>query len=225
MSEKVVVTKSKLDELANVINEKAGTTGKKTIDQLKETVSNGIKVSEPLLQQLSVTSEISWKRYEPEAPYVGFSMVDVGGREYNFDALCRYTKAASSYSFNFGTIGSVEKADDIKCIYFELFNYDGDTPVTNAIRSLGIDYYDYGQTCSYSVAANSGTRGYYRYYDGVTSSKFPASLTVNANREVTLTLTSNALVPGTSTRLVFDTTLSYRVLFIMNMDESYFPVP
>ena len=49
MSEKVVVTKSKLDELANVINEKAGTTGKKTIDQLKETVSNGIKVSEPLL--------------------------------------------------------------------------------------------------------------------------------------------------------------------------------
>lgn len=40
MSKKVVVTKSKLDELANSINEKAGKTGKKTIDQLKETVDN-----------------------------------------------------------------------------------------------------------------------------------------------------------------------------------------
>lgn len=39
MSEKVVVTKSKLDELANSINEKAGQTGGKTIDQLKETVA------------------------------------------------------------------------------------------------------------------------------------------------------------------------------------------
>lgn len=39
MSEKVVVTKSKLDELADSINEKAGDTGKKTIDQLKETVA------------------------------------------------------------------------------------------------------------------------------------------------------------------------------------------
>lgn len=46
MSEKVVVTKSKLDELANVTNEKAGTTGKKTIDQLKETVTNDIKGSD-----------------------------------------------------------------------------------------------------------------------------------------------------------------------------------
>lgn len=40
MSEKVVVTKSKLDDLATSINEKAGQTGKKTIDQLKETVNN-----------------------------------------------------------------------------------------------------------------------------------------------------------------------------------------
>lgn len=40
-SVKVVVTKSKLDGLATVINEKAGQVGKKTIDQLKETV-NGI---------------------------------------------------------------------------------------------------------------------------------------------------------------------------------------
>lgn len=39
MSEKVVVTKSKLDELADSINQKAGDTAKKTIDQLRETVA------------------------------------------------------------------------------------------------------------------------------------------------------------------------------------------
>lgn len=39
-SGKVVVTKTKLDELANRINEKAGSTGPKTIDELAQTVAN-----------------------------------------------------------------------------------------------------------------------------------------------------------------------------------------
>lgn len=37
---KVIVTKTKLDALANSINDKAGSTGKKTIDQMKDTVDN-----------------------------------------------------------------------------------------------------------------------------------------------------------------------------------------
>ena len=39
-SGKVVVTKAKLDELANRINEKAGSTGPKTIAELTQTVAN-----------------------------------------------------------------------------------------------------------------------------------------------------------------------------------------
>ena len=39
-SGKVVVTKTKLDELANRINEKAGSTGPKTIAELTQTVAN-----------------------------------------------------------------------------------------------------------------------------------------------------------------------------------------
>lgn len=39
-SGKVVVTKTKLDELANRINEKAGSTGPKTIAELTQTVEN-----------------------------------------------------------------------------------------------------------------------------------------------------------------------------------------
>ena len=39
-SGKVVVTKTKLDELANRINEKAGSTGPKTIAELTQTVVN-----------------------------------------------------------------------------------------------------------------------------------------------------------------------------------------
>lgn len=37
---KVIVTKTKLDALANSINDKAGSTGKKTIDQMKDMVDN-----------------------------------------------------------------------------------------------------------------------------------------------------------------------------------------
>lgn len=38
MADKVLITRSKLDTLANKINTKAGTTGSKTIDQMGETV-------------------------------------------------------------------------------------------------------------------------------------------------------------------------------------------
>ena len=40
MSGKVVITKSKLEELSKAINAKAGETGEKTIAQMTETVEN-----------------------------------------------------------------------------------------------------------------------------------------------------------------------------------------
>lgn len=46
MSEKVVVTKSKLDALADAINTKAGQTGQKTIDQMKAAVAEIAGLSE-----------------------------------------------------------------------------------------------------------------------------------------------------------------------------------
>lgn len=40
MEDKVVISKEKLDSLADSINEKAGTSGNKSIDELRNTVEN-----------------------------------------------------------------------------------------------------------------------------------------------------------------------------------------
>ena len=70
--DKVVVTKSKLDSLAQHINEKAGTTGAKTITQMQETV-DGIKVGGEL-QTKTVTGNGT---YTPDSGYDGFSQFEV----------------------------------------------------------------------------------------------------------------------------------------------------
>lgn len=70
--DKVVVTKSKLDSLAQHINAKAGTTGAKTIDQMQATV-DGITVGGKL-QTKTVTGTGT---YTPDEGYDGFSQVEV----------------------------------------------------------------------------------------------------------------------------------------------------
>lgn len=71
---KVLITKSKLDSLAQHINAKAGTSGTKTIAQMQETV-DGITEMHP--QAKSVTPTFSSQQVTPDEGYNCLSQVQV----------------------------------------------------------------------------------------------------------------------------------------------------
>lgn len=73
-SEKVVVTKRKLDTLADAINAKADSSGAKTIDELVETV-NGIRVKDIWLDSSSIKTPPTKTTYNPGEPIDTTGMV------------------------------------------------------------------------------------------------------------------------------------------------------
>ena len=73
-SKKVVVTKLKLDTLADAINAKADSSGAKTIDELVETV-NGIQVKDIWLQGGSIKTPPAKTTYNPGEPIDTTGMV------------------------------------------------------------------------------------------------------------------------------------------------------
>ena len=73
-SEKVVVTKHKLDTLADAINAKADSSGAKTIDELVQTV-NGIRVKDIWLHSGSIKTPPTKTTYNPGEPIDTTGMV------------------------------------------------------------------------------------------------------------------------------------------------------
>lgn len=185
--------------------------------------------SEPYqLQELNLDSDINYRVITPEPPYVGFSRVAISGEKYRWRKTEDYEQAASQYVLSMATgFGSVEDVENIKEINLFLFNSDGETPVTRAIHGFHIEFYNHSTTekmCSYSVYSKSGTTCCNAYYDGVSLDKTPLAITLgnpdqNENKSLTLELTSNALVPGKTTRLVFDTTIYYQVEVLYNYNH------
>lgn len=120
--DKVVVTKSKIDSLAQHINEKAGTTGAKTIAQMQATV-DGIKVGGEL-QTKTVTGNGT---YTPDSGYDGFSQFEVAVSNLLAENIRRCAN-----------VGGVEGA------YFQpeiwVFNEKLTTPGTTVAQYTGLSF-------------------------------------------------------------------------------------
>lgn len=74
--DKVAITKSLLDNLADHINTKAGTTGPKTIEQMQNTV-DGIDTSEPMQEKSVEITENGTTEVTPDVEYGGLSRVQI----------------------------------------------------------------------------------------------------------------------------------------------------
>lgn len=96
MATNVIITKSKLDRLANKINTKAGTSGAKTIDQLCDTV-DGM----PTGSGTSVS--VSWHQC-PEMPRKFVSEVAYDPADYSVSSIGEYAPATAAVS-NYKPIG------------------------------------------------------------------------------------------------------------------------
>lgn len=76
--DKVAITKSLLDNLADHINTKAGTTGPKTIEQMQNTV-DGIDTAEPMQEKSVEITENGTTEVTPDTGYGGLSKVSITG--------------------------------------------------------------------------------------------------------------------------------------------------
>ncbi len=76
--DKVAITKSLLDNLADHINAKAGTTGPKTIEQMQNTV-DGIDTAEPMQEKSVEITENGMTEVTPDTGYGGLSKVSITG--------------------------------------------------------------------------------------------------------------------------------------------------
>lgn len=74
--DKVAITKSLLDNLADHINTKAGTTGPKTIEQMQNTV-DGIDTAEPMQEKSVEITENGTTEVTPDTEYGGLSRVQI----------------------------------------------------------------------------------------------------------------------------------------------------
>lgn len=176
------------------------------------------------LTTLEVTPGHSWQRFTPESPAIGYSRVDVNGEKYTYNRRNDYPDATSSYELSVKGFGGITGIDGIKNIHISLFNYDNQTPATNALVEFHMDLYKVSgkSMCSYCVTCASSTISSavkrLGYQDGIAfdDQHTPLALTLTPidedNFTLLMQLTSNLTTSvGGSTRVKFDTAIPYVV--------------
>ncbi len=176
------------------------------------------------LTTLEVTPGPSWQRFTPESPALGYSRVDVNGAKYDYNRRYDYPDATSSYELSVQGFGGITGIDGIKNIHISLFNYDNQTPATNALVEFHMDLYkvsgksmcSYCVTCASSPISSAVKR--LGYQDGIAfdDQHAPMALTLTPidedNFTLLMQLTSHLTTSiGGSTRVKFDTSIPYVV--------------
>lgn len=172
------------------------------------------------LQEVGVISGSKTRVITPDADCDGFSKVTVYQEKHQFNTELTVAAASSQYILKMANVSaSLSSIEKIWGVYINLLNTSDLTPVTRAVGALMLYPYPASvQKYDCYISTKSGTTGYSRYYEELDDSNTPLAITIEKNSDgqnnILFELTESALVPGKSSRLVFDTSIPYQVAVV-----------
>lgn len=172
------------------------------------------------LQEISVESGSRTQIITPDADCDGFSKVTVYPEKHSFNLKSDSVAASSNYILKLANVSApLSSIEQIWYVYINLLNTSALTPVTRAVGALMLSPYTASvQKYDCYISTKSGTTGYSQYYEELDDSNTPLAITIEKNSDgqtnILFELTESALVPGKTSRLVFDTSIPYQVVVV-----------
>ena len=169
----------------------------------------------PKLIELTVIPSSSQHILTPGSDYDGFSKVTILPEQHSYYYDFKFSKASSKYELVIPNVPNLQYTDDIAFINIVLHATSSDSPVTRAVHSLSMNFIKDTNsiTAEWMVFTKVSSTGYSLYNRSSDKAEWPVSITsiesTSGGYDLELTLTEKAVVPGKTSRLVFDTSIMY----------------
>ncbi len=169
----------------------------------------------PKLREATVMPGSSTHILTPGSDYDGFSKVTILPELHSYYYDCKFGKASSNYKLVIPNVLNLPYADDIAFINIVLNAKSSSSPVTRAVHSLSMNFVEGTNpiVAEWMVFTKVSSTGYSLYKSSSDKAEWPVSMTsiesTGAGYDLELTLTEKAVVPGKTSRLVFDTSIMY----------------
>ena len=169
----------------------------------------------PKLRETTVMPDSSTKILTPGSDYDGFSKVTILPEQHPYYYDFKFGKASSNYKIVIPNILYLSDAEDIVFINLVLNVTSSNSPVTRAVHSLSMNFVEgtSPRVAEWMVCTKVSSTGYSLYKSSSDQTEWPVSMTsiesTAAGYDLELTLTEKAVVPGKTSRLVFDTSIMY----------------
>lgn len=169
----------------------------------------------PKLMEITLIPSSSQHILTPSSDYDGFSKVTMLPEQHSYYYDSKFSKASSNYKLVIPNVPNLQYVDDIAFINIALHATSSSSPVTRAVHSLSMNFVKDTNPilAEWMVFTKSSSTGYSRYDSSSDKAEWPLSITsiksTSGGYDLELTLTEKAVVPGKTSRLVFDTSIMY----------------
>ena len=169
----------------------------------------------PKLIEITLIPDSSPHILTPGSEYDGFSKVTMLPEQHSYYYDSKTGNASSKYKLVIPNVPNLSYVDDIAFINIVLNATSSSSPVTRAVHSLSMNFVEGTNpiVAEWMVFTKSSSTGYSLYDSSSDKAEWPVSITsiesTSGGYDLELTLTEKAVVPGKTSRLVFDTSIMY----------------